>query len=80
MSILPFLLATSPQARETAAAVAFAALGLAFVCIFIGLSVMFFNRPKFACPPAFRDQPGAVAEWREARRKRRARRRKARLG
>jgi hypothetical protein len=32
------------------------------------LPITFFNRPRFLVPPHQRDDPGAVAEWRRARR------------
>jgi len=34
----------------------------------LALPITFFNRPRFAVPPHQRDEPGAVAEWRAARR------------
>ena len=34
----------------------------------LALPIMYFNRPRFAVPPHQRDEPGAVAEWRAARR------------
>lgn len=37
--------------------------GVGFVLGCLGLSVVFFNRPKWVVAPHFRPQPGAVQEW-----------------
>jgi hypothetical protein len=29
----------------------------------VGMTIWFFNRPKFAVPPAYRTLPGYIAEW-----------------
>jgi hypothetical protein len=34
----------------------------------LALPITFFNRPRFLVPPHQRDEPGALAEWRAARR------------
>jgi hypothetical protein len=34
----------------------------------LALPITFFNRPRFLVPPHQRDEPGALAEWRRARR------------
>jgi len=34
----------------------------------LALPITFYNRPRFLVPPHQRDEPGAVAEWRAARR------------
>jgi hypothetical protein len=46
------------------------AVGLAgLLGIFLlALPITFFNRPRFLVPPHQRDEPGALAEWRRARR------------
>ena len=36
--------------------------------VVLALPITFFNRPRFLVPPHHRDEPGAVAEWRRARR------------
>jgi len=36
--------------------------------VLLALPITFFNRPRFLVPPHQRDEPGAVAEWRRARR------------
>ena len=35
--------------------------------IFLAFPITYYNRPKFLVPPIWRDDPGAVAEWRAAR-------------
>ena len=35
------------------------------------LTIMFFNWPRFLVPPGQRDEPGAVAEWRAVRQRKR---------
>ena len=37
---------------------------------FLAFPIMYFNRPKWLVPPVWRDDPGAVAEWRAARARR----------
>jgi hypothetical protein len=44
-------------------------LGL-LATIFVAFPVMYFNRPKLLVPPIWRDDPGAVEEWRAARTRR----------
>ena len=34
---------------------------------FLAFPIMYYNRPKLLVPPPWRDDPGAVAEWRAAR-------------
>jgi hypothetical protein len=34
-----------------------------FVCFCVAMSIVFFNRPKWAVPPHLREQSGAVARW-----------------
>jgi hypothetical protein len=34
----------------------------------LALPITFFNRPRFLVPPHQRDEPGTLAEWRQARR------------
>ena len=48
-------------------------LCLIFVCtgLMLMLTVMLFNWPKFIVPPPQRSEPGAVAEWRARRGRRR---------
>lgn len=46
-----------------------AALGLLGVP-FIQAPIVFFNRPRWLVPPHQRDEPGALEEWRTARRRR----------
>jgi hypothetical protein len=41
--------------------------------IFLAFPIMYYNRPKLLVPPIWRDDPGAVAEWRAAREQRRPR-------
>ena len=50
-----------------------AVLGVAWVAVFFVLlpSLVLFAAPQALVPPAVRDRPGAVAEWRAARRARR---------
>jgi hypothetical protein len=51
------------------AAMSIGLLGLlGTVCL--GFPVMYFNRPKLLVPPPWRDDPGAVEEWRSARARR----------
>jgi hypothetical protein len=38
--------------------------------IFVGFPIMYYNRPKLLVPPIWRDDPGAVEEWRAARARR----------
>jgi hypothetical protein len=38
--------------------------------VFLGFPVMNVNRPKLLVPPPWRDDPGAVEEWRSARARR----------
>jgi len=42
-------------------------LGLLVMCL-VAFPIMYFNRPRWLVPPIWRDDPGAVAEWRAARR------------
>jgi hypothetical protein len=42
-------------------------------CGVLLLTVMYFNWPKFVVPPSQRSEPGAIAEWRMARRPKRSR-------
>ena len=42
-------------------------LGLLVMCL-VAFPIMYFNRPRWLVPPIWRDDPGAVAEWRSARR------------
>ena len=35
--------------------------------VFLAFPIMYFNRPKLLVPPVWRDEPGAVEEWRRAR-------------
>lgn len=44
-------------------------LGLLVMCL-VAFPIMYFNRPKRLVPPIWRDDPGAVAEWRSARARR----------
>ena len=37
---------------------------------FLAFPIMYYNRPKLLVPPIWRDEPGAVAEWRAARARR----------
>ena len=37
---------------------------------FLAFPIMYYNRPKRLVPPAWREDPGAVAEWRAARARR----------
>lgn len=46
-------------------------LGAAAVAAIVAVAVAFLTRPQFAVPPARRDQPGALAEWRRNWRRRR---------
>jgi len=49
------------------------ALGLLGVLgtFLLAFPIMYYNRPKLLVPPAWRDEPGAVEEWRAARARRR---------
>jgi hypothetical protein len=42
---------------------------LAVSCVLGALAVTLFNRPRFVVPPSLRSEPGAVAEWRQGRRR-----------
>jgi hypothetical protein len=37
---------------------------------FLSFPIMYYNRPKLLVPPVWRDEPGAVEEWRAARARR----------
>jgi uncharacterized protein YqgC (DUF456 family) len=63
--------ATNGRVASTATGVALGALVAFAVLSIINLGVLLFNRPKFAVPPCYRQEPGAVATWvRAARGKR----------
>lgn len=47
------------------------AVGAFFVLLGLNALVVLFNRPRWAVPPRYRDQPGAISEWRAALRGRR---------
>jgi hypothetical protein len=36
----------------------------ALAALLLSMSVFLFNRPKLVVPPAYRNQPGAIEEWR----------------
>ena len=63
-------LAADPAGPATRAwkLVAWIAVALTLAWFALVLTVMFFNWPKFVVPPPQRGEPGAVAEWRNARR------------
>lgn len=42
-------------------------LGGLLLMVFVGFPIMYYNRPKLLVPPPWREDPGAVAEWRAAR-------------
>ncbi|MEO8690568.1 MAG: hypothetical protein ABI611_20410 [Solirubrobacteraceae bacterium] len=57
------------RSRYYDAVMAIGLLGL-LAGIFVALPIMYFNRPKPLVPPIWRDDPGAVEEWRTARTRR----------
>jgi len=63
--------ASAPDAAKVAAMVTAAWLGVWFV---VAAAIVLFSRPKLLVPPPQRGEPGALAEWRSARRKRSPRR------
>jgi hypothetical protein len=70
------MIAAALLATETVtSSVGFGILSLLVIGLFASLgmiaTIMLFNRPRFAVPPHLRDQPGAVAEWRESGSRRR---------
>lgn len=42
------------------------------IAVVLGAGIVLFNRPRAAVPPHLRDQPGALAEWRDGGRRRRS--------
>jgi hypothetical protein len=66
---LAALLATETVPRAGFLVLAVLVAGI-FVCLAVVASIMLVNRPPFAVPPHLRGQPGALTEWRSARRKR----------
>jgi hypothetical protein len=59
------LVGTDSKYYDTVMAIGVLGLLVMFV---IAFPIMYFNRPKLLVPPIWRDDPGAVAEWRAARR------------
>jgi hypothetical protein len=60
--------AGAPHAAEVAGVVTAAWFMAWFV---LAVSIVLFNWPKLMVPPGQRSEPGAIAEWRSARRKKR---------
>ena len=54
------------DSRYYDAVMAIGLIGL-LATILLALPIMYYNRPKLLVPPIWRDDPGAVAEWRAAR-------------
>lgn len=61
------LVGTDSKYYDTAMAIGVVGLLVMFLVAF---PIMYFNRPKRLVPPIWRDDPGAVAEWRSARARR----------
>lgn len=66
---------------ESDSAVVFLVMMLILFIVFVlGASIMLFNQPKALVAPHLRDQPGAIEEWQQGYRRRRAERGSARGG
>ena len=67
LAALPFVLDWIPSGSPIARLYGIFGLLVIAVAILMDVGIVLFNRPKFLVPPRFRDQPGAITEWRGAR-------------
>jgi hypothetical protein len=61
-----------PSDKSTARVVFVVGLVVAGLAFALGMTAIYWNRPKFVVPPHLRSEPGAVAQWYENRRRRRS--------